>query len=261
MPSPRGASIPPRQLYFAYGSNLWLKQMATRCPNSYYAGRAVLPDYRWQINERGYANIVPTSGFTVHGLVYELGAGDEARLDRSEGVSSGAYSKAYLPVILHMASAALRLPTQSIVEDGGPEQIIGTARHQMTSVRRRETCLWPSVLVYVSYDFVLWGNPRDEYIDRMNSGIRDAIAMGVPEDFFENAIRPSIPKRPIVRHVDRQRSLRSRAPRIAAAPNIRRSRSVSYQPASPEPEEERDGRVYEYQVPRGRSWRDWQYYL
>ncbi|KAI0481570.1 hypothetical protein F4859DRAFT_425196 [Xylaria cf. heliscus] len=228
MPNLRGTPLPPRQLYFAYGSNLWMEQMATRCPNSHFMGRAVLPDYRWQINERGYANIVPASGFSVHGLVYELGAGDEPRLDRSEGVSTGAYSKAYLPVVLHMAASALRIPTRSLVEDGGPGRVIGEAHQQMIPLRQREACLWPGVLVYVSYNFIRWGQPRDEYIDRINSGIRDALAVGVPGDFFQNAVRSFVPDRPVVRHVNRQRSLRARTPQ-ASSPKARRSQSVSYQ--------------------------------
>ncbi|KAI1116788.1 hypothetical protein F5Y14DRAFT_405243 [Nemania sp. NC0429] len=261
MPSPRRASIPPRQLYFAYGSNLWLKQMATRCPNSWYAGRAVLTDYRWQINERGYANIVPASGFTVHGLVYELGPGDEPRLDRSEGVASGAYSKAYLPVVLHPAPAALRISTQSMVEDGGPERIVGAARHPHG--REPQASLWPGVLVYVSYDFVRWGNPRDEYIDRINSGISDAVTMGIPQDFFENAVRDLIPRRPVVHHVNRRRSLRSRATlETPSSPEHRRSKSAGYQgAASPESEDERDRRAYEYYRSRGRSNMGFWYYL
>ncbi|RWA03209.1 hypothetical protein EKO27_g11895 [Xylaria grammica] len=190
-----GAPTAPRQLYFAYGSNLWLKQMATRCPNSYYVGRAVLPDYRWLINERGFANIVPASGYTVHGLVYELGAGDEARLDRSEGVSKRAYSKDYLPLLLHRAPRALRIPTQSLVEDGGPERVIGALQLQRTSARKHRAYLHSKVLVYISYDYVAPGDPRTEYVDRMNYGIRDAIAMGVPEDFFQTALYPLLTAR------------------------------------------------------------------
>uniref|UniRef100_A0A0D2Y0V7 gamma-glutamylcyclotransferase n=1 Tax=Fusarium oxysporum (strain Fo5176) TaxID=660025 RepID=A0A0D2Y0V7_FUSOF len=64
----------PAQLYFAYGSNLWLQQMASRCPESYYVGRAVLLDHRWQINSRGFANVIPCSGYNVHGLVYQCRA-------------------------------------------------------------------------------------------------------------------------------------------------------------------------------------------
>src|SRR4051812_23531921 len=109
-------SMPPRQLYFAYGSNLSLEQMATRCPSSYFIGRAVLPDYQWQINQRGFANIVPRSGFSVHGLVYELNGDDEVRLDRSEGVHSGAYSKVLLPIIMYDAPEALQLRTRKFLK-------------------------------------------------------------------------------------------------------------------------------------------------
>lgn len=45
-------------LYFGYGSNLWKHQMVQRCPTSKYLGIARLNDYRWIINERGYANVV-----------------------------------------------------------------------------------------------------------------------------------------------------------------------------------------------------------
>ncbi|KAI1417908.1 hypothetical protein F5Y13DRAFT_150032 [Hypoxylon sp. FL1857] len=204
MPGLGESTAPSPRLYFAYGSNLWLKQMATRCPSSWYVGRAVLPDYRWQINERGFANIVPASGFAVHGLVYELGADDEPRLDRSEGVPSGAYTKAYKPVILHTAPAALRLSTRRLVEGGDP------ARRESISTRGPDAYLQPNVLVYLSENYVQDGRARDEYVDRMNSGIRDGISMGIPRDFFENAVRKSIPNRPALRKVNQQVNRHSR---------------------------------------------------
>ncbi|KAI0405021.1 hypothetical protein F4802DRAFT_565384 [Xylaria palmicola] len=223
------ASTARRQLHFAYGSNLWLEQMAVRCPNSYYVGRAVLPDYRWLINKRGFANIVPASGYSVHGLVYELGAGDEIRLDKSEGVSSGAYSKDYLPLLLHRAPRALRIPTQSLVDDGGPERAIDALQLPTTSARKDKAYLQPSVLVYISHDFVASSDPRSEYIDRMNSGIRDAIAMGVPEDFFQTAVYPFITIRSAVHNVTHRQSVRTRAaPPALPPPRTRRTRSASY---------------------------------
>jgi hypothetical protein len=103
--------------YFGYGSNLWLKQMETRCPTSKYLGVARLDGYRWIINDRGYANVVETNtissseqdesttgagdeiekyngNFTdvVFGLVYSLQKEDEKRLDKNEGVPI-AYTK------------------------------------------------------------------------------------------------------------------------------------------------------------------------
>lgn len=47
------------RLYFAYGSNLSPQQMAHRCPDSIFLGKATLRWWRWQVNERGVANVVP----------------------------------------------------------------------------------------------------------------------------------------------------------------------------------------------------------
>lgn len=95
-----------QSLYFAYGSNLSLDQMRVRCPHSRYIGRARLPDYRWQINQRGFANVVPEPGSFVEGLCYILTFTDEARLDRNEGVPV-AYEKIYKEVEVFPATAAL----------------------------------------------------------------------------------------------------------------------------------------------------------
>lgn len=114
------------RLYFAYGSNLSPEQMARRCPDSIFLGKATLRGHKWQINERGVANVVPvptapapakkgkggrnsssSSGRgrsrdhqgdddhapVVEGLLYALSAADERRLDRYEGVAKGWYEK------------------------------------------------------------------------------------------------------------------------------------------------------------------------
>lgn len=106
------------RLYFAYGSNLSPQQMARRCPDSIFLGKATLPGYRWQANERGISNVVmdpdPDSDpevvkawqgsgrdgkeeemepAAVEGLLYALSIDDEIRLDRYEGVAKGRYDK------------------------------------------------------------------------------------------------------------------------------------------------------------------------
>ncbi|KAK0916666.1 hypothetical protein LTR91_018517 [Friedmanniomyces endolithicus] len=77
-------------LYFAYGSNLWMHQMAQRCPTSAYLGSARLKGYRWIIYERGYANIVEINhkqtesgayADEVWGLVFSLQPSDVRKLD------------------------------------------------------------------------------------------------------------------------------------------------------------------------------------
>ena len=44
-----------RHPYFAYGSNLCVRQMALRCPDAADPHPAVLSDHDWLINERGVA--------------------------------------------------------------------------------------------------------------------------------------------------------------------------------------------------------------
>jgi hypothetical protein len=48
-------------LYFAYGSNLWRKQMRDRCPACEEIGYGVLRGYRWIISQRGFATL-PVTG-------------------------------------------------------------------------------------------------------------------------------------------------------------------------------------------------------
>ncbi len=259
MPDPSEARIlvpPPRRLYFAYGSNLWLKQMATRCPKSYYIGWAVLPDYLWQINQRGFANVTRCSGYSVHGLVYELGPGDEDRLDQSEGVSTGAYSKARLSVVLHAAKPALQLPTRRLVKEGGPVSAMRAVWRRLGHASTSEPAAYleADVLVYLSEDYVQRGVVREEYIDRMNQGIHDAVDLGVPADFFENVVRPWIPDRPILQPIARRmREPPSQAPPRAMSSrsrgNHRRSRSASADV------EHGGGRTDEVAYPRSHSHR------
>lgn len=44
--TPSTRPIPPITLYFAYGSNLWLKQMSFRCPEATYLGMGLLQGAR-----------------------------------------------------------------------------------------------------------------------------------------------------------------------------------------------------------------------
>ncbi|PTB36406.1 uncharacterized protein TrAFT101_010292 [Trichoderma asperellum] len=186
----------PAKLYFAYGSNLHVKQMNRRCPNSRFIGKARLSNYRWQINERGYANVVAAERHWVDGLVYEIDDVDEAKLDINEGVAKNAYNKRYMTVLLHRAQSALyRRPVSWIVEKGGPAAVSGQAR--LIAQGRRENSLihWQDdVLIYVNPKCTLDSSPKEEYVNRINLGIADARALGVDEDYIRNCIRPFIPE-------------------------------------------------------------------
>ncbi|WP_304117002.1 poly-gamma-glutamate hydrolase family protein [Mycolicibacterium bacteremicum] len=73
-------------LYFAYGSNLCVDQMALRCPDADDPVPATLADHDWLINERGVATVEPADGAEVHGVLWRISDADLAVLDRAEGV-------------------------------------------------------------------------------------------------------------------------------------------------------------------------------
>ena len=122
-------------LYFAYGSNMWLAQMQTRCPGSVKLGRAILSKYKWIINARGYANVVKAKKHAVEGVLYSITKTNEKTLDVFEGVAQGCYSKVMLPV-----------------EYNG-------SVHQ--------------ALVYID-PIVIEGLPKVAYVKRINAGLKDA---------------------------------------------------------------------------------------
>ena len=72
-----------KHLYFAYGSNLNIKQMQARCPSAEGVCPATLPG--WRLAERQYADVEEAENEYVHGALYRISAEDLAKLDRYEG--------------------------------------------------------------------------------------------------------------------------------------------------------------------------------
>jgi len=77
------SSKPLNKLYFAYGMNTNVEQMAVRCPTAVPMGKAILPDYRLEF--KSYATIVPSPGDIVEGVLWTITPADEASLDLLEG--------------------------------------------------------------------------------------------------------------------------------------------------------------------------------
>jgi len=124
------------------------------------------------INSRGYANITETGSDAdeVWGLIYELPPVDEARLDVNEGVPY-AYEKRMIEVeFWYKGSIPVsgELPPSAKVDE---------------------------MLVYIDFQRKSGkGNkPKDEYVHRMNEGIRDALKEGVPGRYIDDVLRAYIP--------------------------------------------------------------------
>lgn len=110
-------------LYFAYGSNMNKDQMLLRCPKAEPIITHKLKDYKFRINSRGVATIVPELDSFVEGVLWGISKKCEKSLDRYEGVSRGIYRKEYIPLtnglfaLVYIASDESRgVPRDSYLE-------------------------------------------------------------------------------------------------------------------------------------------------
>lgn len=127
--------------------------MAKRCPGSTFEAIGALRDWKWFINVRGYANIVPSQGDVVYGMVYAITPTDETSLDKYEGVPN-AYVK----------------QMHGVEMDGKVVQM----------------------LVYIDTMRTQEGTIKQEYITRMNHAISDARTKGMPEWYIEKYLVAAI---------------------------------------------------------------------
>jgi hypothetical protein len=86
-------------LYFAYGSNMEVAAMASRCPRSRPLGPARLMRHRFLVTTDGYASVQRDPTGTVWGLLWDLRLADVSALDRYESLGTGLFVKITRPVL------------------------------------------------------------------------------------------------------------------------------------------------------------------
>lgn len=142
--------------YFAYGSNLSVAQMATRCPDAVDPVPATLADHDWLINQRGVATVEPFYGGEVHGILWQVSDTDLATLDRAEGVPER-YRRDRMAVLTNDGPVDAWVYVDHRVEPGHPregylERIIDGAGHHGLPTRwveflnRWDPVNWPRQL-------------------------------------------------------------------------------------------------------------------
>jgi gamma-glutamylcyclotransferase len=140
--------------------------MKSRCSTSTYHSFGFLKGYKWIIGERGYANVVKTKDEdVVYGMLYALQPEDEKLLDIAEGVPR-AYFKRELDIQLVSVADENRS-----VDLGEPNGEIVKA------------------LVYVDERRLGEGVCKEEYVARINRGIKDAMEKGMERWYVEKVIR------------------------------------------------------------------------
>ena len=150
-------------VYFGYGSNLSPTTLKQRCPDSLFIGLARLDDYRWQINNTGYANIVPSPGDVVYGTLCFLSNRDETALDESEGV----------PWLYEKHTLKVTRCGVGVVEDQGSTL---------------------DAMTYVDVQRVEDGLINKEYVYWTNKAIPDATACEMPSSYAEKYLKRHVPE-------------------------------------------------------------------
>lgn len=84
-------------LYFAYGSNMDMQQMKTRCPSAKFVGLSNIKNFDYYIDARGVASLRPKVGATAYGILWDIRDPDDwQKLDYYEGVHHDNYRRHYI---------------------------------------------------------------------------------------------------------------------------------------------------------------------
>ncbi|KIW00759.1 uncharacterized protein PV09_07740 [Verruconis gallopava] len=185
----------PRTLYIAYGINLHAESMKKICPGAEVVGIARLRHWRFQISSNGTANIVeaPPAPFSpdtakwlgplggdlrqdkdrVYGVVYRLERDDEVALEKEMAEEGRGYEKELL-------TAEFWGRWQDTNGEWKPADL----RHGRIQKIR--------AIVYVDRKNTTEAKSaaNAEYLRKLNAGIKDAVAQGIPKGYFEEYVRP-----------------------------------------------------------------------
>jgi len=178
--------------------------MNQRCPDSMLVGIGRLPNWHWIINQRRYANVVEVRDGNPEpldprfpdswGLVYDVSQEDIKRLDENEGVEWGSYDRVSLKVDFWRKDNI-----DQELHNHGQEAISG-GMDDVDIFNLKPTKI--EMYVYVNPRRTDVGKPYQEYIVRMNNGIRDALPLGLPKNYTETILRHFIPVMEVQKDVE-----------------------------------------------------------
>jgi len=138
-------------LYFAYGSNMNVDQMAERCPGADCLGVAELRDHAWMISLRNVATVRFSPGRIVYGVLWSIAPGHEQTLDRFEVVARGNYGRHWFPVVRRggeVVTPLIYIDHRAIPgtpKPGYVERVVaGAQAHGLPEAYVRELLAWAS---------------------------------------------------------------------------------------------------------------------
>lgn len=159
-PEPKVVGTTNNRYYFAYGSNLNLQQMSSRCPDAKKVGIAILRGYRLMFKgsaSGNYLTIEKADGYFVPVGVFVVSENDERNLDRYEGYPTFYYKQDF---------------TIDLRDENDNETKI-------------------DAFAYIMHEDRTLGVPSDEYVQRVLVGYEE---FGFDARLLEEAVEFSSPK-------------------------------------------------------------------
>ncbi|KAL4981670.1 hypothetical protein BDW68DRAFT_183268 [Aspergillus falconensis] len=163
-----------------------LAQMVARCSDSEILAKGILAGYRWQIDERDVANIIPYSitsderRSVVQRILFTVSPKDIRALDRNEGVAKGSYDKLFLRIRVEPLAAAVEAlkgvkTALARREERQVSQLSSGGEFSGNRLEAKEV----EALVYLSSRYNNDGQIWSEYIGRMQLAVADAQKLGI----------------------------------------------------------------------------------
>ena len=142
-----------KRFYLAYGSNLNVEQMKTRCPYAKVIGTALIADYHllFRGSKTGsYLTIEPKADCCVPVAVWEVTALDEKNLDRYEGFPNFYYKQDFR-LAVRTESGEKELDTFAYIMHENRPVGIPTGSYMMTCLEGYDTFRFDRKILMKAY--------------------------------------------------------------------------------------------------------------
>ncbi|KAI1325947.1 hypothetical protein F5Y16DRAFT_422335 [Xylariaceae sp. FL0255] len=195
-PIPKLPPVDHDVLYFAFGSNMAMAQMAKRCPDCRLFARGILRGHKWETNAKGGGNVVKVNDDDyVEGILWTLTPTDLELLRPHEGLDWGYFTEQKRdfeiePLTIKALEGQKASDAAELLEKykngtiKAPEAIL-------TSTEQKKKVI-QEALIYISLNYKGPADIREEYVGRMEAAMADARLLGMTNEYCQRAIYPFI---------------------------------------------------------------------
>ena len=165
-------------LYFAYGSNMDMQQMKTRCPSAKFVGLSNIKNFDYYIDDRGVASLRPKVGATAYGILWDIRDPDDwQKLDYYEGVRHDYYRRHYIQDEDLAGDQRCAVYISTTGTDGKPrlgyqEKIVNAVYDLKTHLVNKYDSMEGEYFVEQGGDWMLFQQEMDRWVNEMKKWMR-----------------------------------------------------------------------------------------